>query len=255
MAGGNKRIKVNFYHPETRNPPTPYTAEEIVIAFNKGVRSLEKRLRKIENSIETANRFSEVKQEGELLKSCFGQFSKGQKTVVVSNYMVDPPVDKEISIDPSLSLQDNITQKFKKAKKLEESISHEISRKDETLKIIDRIDLSLKNFQDNLNIEWAVIQLKKFRLSKFLPVRQNQYKELSPFDKLLNKIKKFVSSDQYLMFVGSSAEENEFVTFKIGSGKDIWLHVDSWSGSHVVIKLKKKLKKKNMIGIKKYQKR
>jgi len=240
MAGGNKNIKVNFYHPENRNPPTSYTAEEIEIAFNKGVRSLEKRLRKIEDSIETANRFSEVKQEGELLKSCFGQFSKGQKTVVVSNYMIDPPVDKEISIDPSLSLQDNITQKFKKAKKLEESISHEISRKDETLVMIDRINLLLKNFQDDMNIELAVIQLKKFRLSKFLPVLQNQHKELSPFDKLLKKIKKFVSSDQYLIFVGSSAEENEFVTFKIGSGKDIWLHVDGWSGSHVVIKLKKK---------------
>ena len=46
----------------------------------------------------------------------------------------------------------------------------------------------------------------------------------------------FITEDGFHVYVGKNNYQNEEVTFKIGSGKDMWFHVKTLHGSHVIIK-------------------
>lgn len=46
----------------------------------------------------------------------------------------------------------------------------------------------------------------------------------------------FTSSDGFIIYIGKSAQHNEFVTFEIGDKVDLWLHARGMPGSHVIVK-------------------
>lgn len=48
--------------------------------------------------------------------------------------------------------------------------------------------------------------------------------------------RRFVSPDGLTVLVGRTAEDNDVLTFKLGSPRDFWLHVAGESGSHVVVR-------------------
>lgn len=48
--------------------------------------------------------------------------------------------------------------------------------------------------------------------------------------------RRFVSPDGFVVLVGKTAADNDLLTFKIGAGRDFWLHVAADSGSHVVVR-------------------
>jgi predicted ribosome quality control (RQC) complex YloA/Tae2 family protein len=48
--------------------------------------------------------------------------------------------------------------------------------------------------------------------------------------------RRFESPDGFVILVGKTAEDNDVLTFKLGSPRDFWLHVAAESGSHVVVR-------------------
>lgn len=49
-------------------------------------------------------------------------------------------------------------------------------------------------------------------------------------------IRSFVSSDGFEILVGKKATDNDHLTFRIASSRDIWMHAADYPGSHVVIR-------------------
>lgn len=47
---------------------------------------------------------------------------------------------------------------------------------------------------------------------------------------------RFVDPRGYEVFVGRSAKENDALTFKLARSRDLWLHVQGYRGSHVVVR-------------------
>ena len=46
----------------------------------------------------------------------------------------------------------------------------------------------------------------------------------------------FFSSEGFEILVGKSANDNDTLTFKVGSQNDFWLHAAATSGSHVIVR-------------------
>ena len=46
----------------------------------------------------------------------------------------------------------------------------------------------------------------------------------------------FLSSDGFDIYVGRNNYQNEYVTFKLAEGGDLWLHAKNITGSHVIVK-------------------
>jgi predicted ribosome quality control (RQC) complex YloA/Tae2 family protein len=53
------------------------------------------------------------------------------------------------------------------------------------------------------------------------------------------RYRRFVSSDGYEIFVGRSAADNDYLTFRVSNSLDIWLHAADHPGSHVIVRLPK----------------
>ena len=47
----------------------------------------------------------------------------------------------------------------------------------------------------------------------------------------------FISSDGFHMYVGKNNYQNEELTFKFATGKDMWFHAKGMAGSHVIVKV------------------
>ncbi len=49
------------------------------------------------------------------------------------------------------------------------------------------------------------------------------------------KYRTFTSSDGFTVLVGKSSFDNDRLTLEVADALDLWLHVDGFSGSHVVV--------------------
>jgi predicted ribosome quality control (RQC) complex YloA/Tae2 family protein len=48
--------------------------------------------------------------------------------------------------------------------------------------------------------------------------------------------RRFVSPDGFTILVGRSAADNDILTFELAAPRDLWFHVASGTGSHVVVR-------------------
>ena len=52
----------------------------------------------------------------------------------------------------------------------------------------------------------------------------------------------FISSDGMEILVGNKDQDNDYLTFKVSSPQDFWLHVADNSGAHVIVRNENKVK-------------
>lgn len=52
----------------------------------------------------------------------------------------------------------------------------------------------------------------------------------------ISGVRRFLSSDDYEIFVGRSSAANDALTFKVAKSTDLWLHAADYPGSHVVVR-------------------
>ena len=55
--------------------------------------------------------------------------------------------------------------------------------------------------------------------------------------------KAFISSDGMEILVGNKDKDNDYLTFKVASEQDFWLHVADNSGAHVVVRNENRVKR------------
>ena len=55
--------------------------------------------------------------------------------------------------------------------------------------------------------------------------------------------KAFISSDGMEILVGNKDRDNDYLTFKVSSPQDFWLHVADNSGAHVIVRNENKVKR------------
>jgi len=214
----------------------------IAKAFKRGLKSFRKKIKKVKLAIEACQETSEIRKKGDLIKGNLSILKKGMKEVILEDYESTDNLKIKIELNSLMSPIENMESFYKKAKKLDSSFDIEKQRLEEIEKEYQEIEEQLTILLKDHDVEKAKNQLEKYQLSKFLPIDPNKkpFKKLTPDEKQLEKIKKFYSIDGYWIYVGGSAIENEFVSFKIGKGKDPWLHVEHVPGSHVVVKLNRK---------------
>jgi predicted ribosome quality control (RQC) complex YloA/Tae2 family protein len=49
---------------------------------------------------------------------------------------------------------------------------------------------------------------------------------------------KYISKDGWEIYLGKNNLQNDFLTFKLASGNDTWLHAKNIQGSHIIVKNK-----------------
>ena len=179
-----------------------------------------------------AEHADESRQLGELIIAYNYMIEKGMNRVEVQNYYVDPPENLIIDLDTRLDAIENAQRHFKKYNKLKNALielKKQISETQEEVAYLENVLALLNNADDSKLVEDIREELV---LGGYVKGKANSKSRKS------NKMtfKAYVSSDGMDILVGKSSLQNDQLTTKIASNKDIWLHTKDIPGSHVIIR-------------------
>jgi predicted ribosome quality control (RQC) complex YloA/Tae2 family protein len=218
---------------------------EILSIQNKLDQIIRKNMLKINNKInDCQKKLEEVKNcenykiSGELIKANLSSIKRGDREISTINYYSPLQENITIPLNDKLAPLENARLYFKKYRKTKDSFqiifeqlkNHELrlAQLTELQKLYEQESNSLPNllkiYNNLMKLGWA----KKTAASLKRPKKEKN--KLVPV--------KYISKDGWEIYVGKNNLQNDFLTFKLASGNDTWLHAKNIQGSHIIIKNK-----------------
>jgi predicted ribosome quality control (RQC) complex YloA/Tae2 family protein len=171
--------------------------------------------------------------KGNLLLTFKTQIKKGASEVELQNIFSESSEKIKIKLNPSKDIAANAAKYFNKFKN--------ISKHRELLAI--KKNTISRDLKETADIENRLAHAKSFtQLKKFeqilLDMKLLQYSEKKTSAASLKySFNRLVLEDEWEVFIGRNAVNNDLLTFKFANKWDIWLHAQGVSGSHVIIRV------------------
>ena len=206
--------------------------KEIMLKLKRNEKKLLDNIKNSENFNDSFLRAKNYKNYAELLMSQTNIKIKSGEEIILLDWNENKI---NIKLDKKLSLLDNANKYFSKYKKsLEES-----KIKQQRIPILYE---KLKIVQDNinqLNNTRDIKELQKLRTKLIQNTTIIMQQEPQPIN---IKFRKFILDDNYTLYVGKNAANNDELTMKFAKPNDIWLHARGSSGSHCIIRSSNSIK-------------
>lgn len=195
-----------------------------------------KNLKKLDNlnkDLEEAGDADRYRIFGELLFASLHQIQKGDREAKLINFYDEDQASVIIPLDPLLTPSDNAQRYFKKYNKYKNSLSvidEQLRKTHEEISYIENLlqQLSHASLNDIDEIREELIQ------QGYLRDRSRKTKKKKKNDKPTLHV--YTSSEGIEIYVGKNNLQNEYVTNRLASSNDTWLHTKDIPGSHVVIR-------------------
>jgi predicted ribosome quality control (RQC) complex YloA/Tae2 family protein len=218
-------------------------------ALTKEAKALDRKLAKLEQSLEDARDASRLQREGELLKSVLAEVKRGDTQVVARDFDSGEPVT--IALDPKLGPSDNLSRLFKKYQKAVRSLTKAGARHDAVgsaraaLAVLrERFDSlsgsgdaeALRGFADKPEV--AKLVAKYTKSAGAAPSRAPRTEQKLGKHTVPNRLmpRRYRTSGGLEIWVGRSAAGNDHLSIRLARGKDLFFHLDGAPGSHVILR-------------------
>lgn len=188
-----------------------------------------KKLKFLAQDLAKAENAEEQKIMADTLMAYGWQVKKGQTSCELPNIYDSKPM--KISLSPSLNPMENAQTYYKKYNKFKRAVGEIKLQQQEAqdlLTYLQSLDASLDTAVTKGEIgeiKQEIIQLGLLPSSKKRVPTQSKSEPL-----------KIVLSPETTLYIGKNNKQNDYVTFKLGRGKDLWFHAKNIPGSHVILK-------------------
>ena len=207
--------------------PEQETLQKLVAAESQ---RLEKKLPVLEKDLLTADKAETQRMIADTIMANIYQLSKGQSSCQLLNIYDGEPL--EIQLSPLLSPTENAQayyKRYNKYKRAQSEVQNQIETTREMLDYLASIDASLTTAATKNEI--AEIKQELITAGLLQP-QGKKYKGQPPkSEPLLVKL-----SDETTLYIGKNNKQNDYVTFALARGKDLWFHTKNIPGSHVILK-------------------
>lgn len=190
------------------------------------------KLAKLHDDFENAEQGEHFKILGELILANLYKMEKGIKSIEVENYYKDPVTNEVIELEVRLSPTENAQRYFKKynkAKTGQIEILHQLEETQLEVEYLEQVLTAIDNSTDSENLDEIRSELAEQGYIKRKVVHGKPKKQVM-------KVLQFKSSEGYEILVGKNNLQNDYLTLKLASNKDLWLHTKVIPGSHVIIR-------------------
>lgn len=174
------------------------------------------------------------KRQGDLIIANLYQLEKGMNRVKVIDYFDETCPEVEITLDISLTPQQNAQRCFKqynKAQTAEKMLTEQIDKGGQELEYLESVLESMQEAECEADLEQIRQELLQ---SGYLSEKQHKGKKKSakvsasaPFS--------YRTSDGFSVFAGRNNTQNDLLTHKTAFKSDIWFHTQKIHGSHVIL--------------------
>ncbi len=219
-----------FYGKRTWEDNLNAIKRETEKTLTNALKRTKKKIAEQKIEMQTAVDRERIKEKADLITANIGVIKQGEKLARVINYYHPDMPEITIELDPSLSPQKNAQKLYKKYARLK-SAEHHLRQQIE------------KNENEQMYLESLVYSLKAALTVKEADDVKNEAKEAGFIRKDNKKNKKqppaaprrFVTDGGFEVLCGRNNKENDELTHRIASKKDIWFHARGVAGSHVVL--------------------
>ncbi|QQK80585.1 fibronectin/fibrinogen-binding protein [Salicibibacter cibi] len=192
----------------------------------------EKKLEKLKETAEQAEKDLENQKLGELLTAHMHTIRPGDSVAEVTDYYDEEAPTIHIELDPEKSPADNAQayfQRYNKAKNAGKAVK---KQRQGALREIDYFDSLLQQLDSIESKDIADIreELEEGGYLKAKPSKKQKKKQQKP------SLDRYESSEGIDILVGKNNKQNEYLTGRLARRSDTWLHTKNIPGSHVVIR-------------------
>ena len=192
----------------------------------------EKKLIKLEKTLQDAGKADKYQLFGELLTANMYALKKGDKEIEVVNYYDENGGTVKITLNPLKTPSENAQryfQKYQKAKNSVAIVEEQIVKTNEEILYFDSL-LQQMEAASSKDIEEIREELAE---EGYVRNRKKKNAKKKPTKPVLDK---YLASDGTEIFVGKNNKQNDYLTTKFSRRDEIWLHTKDIPGSHVVIR-------------------
>ena len=202
--------------------------KSISTLLSREMNKISSRLNKLKGRIEKGSNDELYYHYGNLLLTNIQELKKGDKTIVVNDYLSDEEIS--IKLDEKKSPRQNVDRYFEKAR--DEKINFEKSKELYNNSLIDferfsEIDERFKNCND-------IDELRE--IAKVLKISDN-IKGNNKVQQESAKFKHYLIENKFHVYVGKDSKSNDFLSIKFAKQNDYWFHARGLPGSHVVLRV------------------
>ncbi|MEW6529543.1 MAG: NFACT family protein [Thermodesulfobacteriota bacterium] len=223
-----------FFRPRLESLLLKALRREVAAPLRTRIRGLGRRQRKIEEDIQKLDSFAERLHEGELLKVNLGLARKGLDSVTVSDWTTGGP--RVIKLNPALAPVENMALIFKKAAKgkrgkniAEERLAATRGEKAAVEDLLYYVD-SAETIDEleRLAAEFPASKAPDKKRKSVPGARPKEHASSAMF-------RDFRSPGGLTVLVGKSGRGNDFLLRHKAHKGDLWFHVKSRAGAHVLL--------------------
>jgi predicted ribosome quality control (RQC) complex YloA/Tae2 family protein len=196
--------------------------------LRKKISQQEKLLMKLENDRRAHENPDQHKRTGDLLLANLSSAQRQGSRVTLIDYFANDAPQFEIELDAAVSLQEEATRRFGLYAKAKRAIEQIESRLRETRSRLRQLEDERTSLEKRIG-EGDLAKLAPRPQSTSASTRKKEPSRVPG-------TRRYLSSDEFEILVGRSAQDNDHLTFKIARPNDIWLHAADYGGSHVVVR-------------------
>jgi predicted ribosome quality control (RQC) complex YloA/Tae2 family protein len=185
----------------------------------------------LEDDRQAAEGFESLRNEANILAAYQSRVPPGATVVRLPNLYGQGEV--AITLDPTLSVPEQIKRRFRRAAKLERGREALESRIRTVRGEVEILEKELVASRRATSLEESLRPIERLRTRFGLERTPRREERVTGRSRELRRID---IDDQWFVLVGRSDRENDEITFRIASPDDIWLHVQHTTGSHVILK-------------------
>ncbi len=183
-------------------------------------------------TIKDASRQDEYKMKGDIITANLYAIREGSDSAELVNYYSEDQSLVRVSLDPSLTPQQNAQRyykKYRKAKTAKTEAAAQSEQNDISIQYLESTLAAVENCTSEADINAIRAELAEQGYMKRSSAKKGQRAAAS-------KPLHFVVSG-FDIYVGKNNTQNDRLTLKFANSGDIWFHTKQIHGSHVIIKL------------------
>ncbi len=218
------------------NQEIGFKKQKLLSVVRKQIKKLEKKGYIYQDKINQDNGSDKFRIKGEILSANLYRVNKKLPYIDLENYYDQQMPIIRIELNEALSPSQNVKKYFKKyhrvkeGKKQSEALLNEVNNE---LDYFNSIEVSINNCNDLIDLQEITDELESLGL---LPrISKGKFSKNKKSVKKLNYLKiELINGDTIL--VGKNNKQNDFLTFKDASNRDLWFHRQDYPGAHVILK-------------------
>jgi predicted ribosome quality control (RQC) complex YloA/Tae2 family protein len=197
-----------------------------------GIRKHKKLINNLRGDLEKHGDPELWKRYGDLLLANVNSARRDGGKIFVTDYFADnaPQIEIEGESNKSISeVAEDYFRRYTKARNGKKVIEERLSA---TKSAFQAVNEKLRL------IDVAIEERNEEYLASLAPpvAKQPPQSKKKKVEAAFKGARQFVSSDGFKILVGKKAKDNDYLTFRIASSLDLWLHAADYPGSHVVVR-------------------